>query len=481
MSSTLKQKVLQPVQIADLKTIVALNDLPDEHLQWLIDHSEYREYTDGDLVAKYGEPAEVMWISLEGKVAFYMYVNGRQVYYFTFENNHVTGGIGGLMPYSRMKTYPGYSYALGHVKLLRIHKSHFADLEQLNPDFIQKLIGYMTERARIFATTQLQHEKVSALGNLAAGIAHEMNNPAAAIRGISDELNKRLESNYELTKKLMACGITLAHLDEIHKLVAEKEMQTPLKRSTMQRIQNEDELADWLDLNGIREKQIAETFSEYGFSCSELEGIAKDLGNEAFVCVAPWLENLISSKKIIKDLADASNRISNLVTSIKSHVHMDRTNELQPTDIHKDIENTLTLLGFKLREKNIELKKEFCTDMPDIPAFVGELNQVWTNLIDNAIFALDRNGIITIATSKDEHHVHVSIIDNGKGIPREILSRIFEPFYTTKKVGEGTGMGLDIVTRIVKNHNGDIKVESDPGRTEFIVSLPIIQKEITEK
>src|SRR3954470_11702930 len=133
-----------PVKIEDLKSVVALRDLPDEHLQWILDHSEYREYADGDLIAKYGEPAEIMWICLEGKVTFYMYINGRQVYYFTFENNDVTGGVGGLMPYSRMKTYPGYSYALGTLKLLRIHKKYFAELEQLNPDFIQRLIGFMT-------------------------------------------------------------------------------------------------------------------------------------------------------------------------------------------------------------------------------------------------------------------------------------------------------------------------------------------------
>src|SRR5215203_1720740 len=178
---------MQSVMIEDLKSVIALSDLPDEHLHWILDHSEYREYADGDLIAKYGDPAEVMWISLKGKVAFYMYINGRQVYYFTFENNNVTGGIGGLLPYSRMKTYPGYSYALGEVKLLRIHKKHFAEMEQLNPDFIQRLIGYMTERAKAFATTQLQYEKVNALGTLAAGIAHELNNPAAAINEISNE------------------------------------------------------------------------------------------------------------------------------------------------------------------------------------------------------------------------------------------------------------------------------------------------------
>ncbi|MEO6330759.1 MAG: ATP-binding protein, partial [Ginsengibacter sp.] len=461
------------------KNVVALSDLPDEHLQWILDHSEYHEYADGDLIAKYGQPAEVMWISLAGKVAFYMYINGRQVYYFTFENNNVTGGVGGLMPYSRMKTYPGYSYALGDVKILRINKSYFPELELLNPDFIQKLIGYMTERAKAFATTQLQHEKVNALGNLAAGIAHEMNNPAAAISGISDELSKRLNHNYELTKKLLQCNIIPEHLHNIHTLVMKKESEPvqDMQMSTLQRMKNEDEIEEWLATNGINKREIAETFSEYGFSIKELEKMQIDVGKEAFIHVTPWLENLISSHRIIKDLAHASSRISNLVTSIKSHVHMDQTNDLQPTNIHKDIENTLTLLGFKLRQKNIEVNKKFCVDMPGVPAYVGELNQVWTNLIDNAIFALEKNGVLIIETSCAEKNITVSVIDNGKGIPKEIISRIFDPFFTTKKVGEGTGIGLDIVTRIVKRHNGEIKVSSEPGRTSFSVNIPIVQKQ----
>ncbi len=426
---------MQPVTIEDLKKVVALSDLPDEHLQWIIDHTQYREYEDGELIAQYGTPAEVMWIGLEGKVSFYMYVNGLQVYYFTFENNNVTGGIGGLMPYSRMKTYPGYSYALGAVKMLRMHKDHFHELEQLNPDFIQKLIGYMTERARIFATTKLQHEKVDALGNLAAGIAHELNNPAAAIRSISDELNQRLDRNYELTKSLLHCNMTPAHIQTIHEVVEKKESATAsqTRLTALQKMEQEDEIADWLERNGIQAKETAETFSEFGFSLEELEAIHDNLGPGSFIQTIPWLENLISSRKLINDLAEASGRISNLVGAIKSHVHMDRTNDLQPTNIHQDIENTVTLLGFKFREKNIEVEKNFCSDMPVVPAFIGELNQVWTNLIDNAIFAVGKNGTITISTYCDPKNVMVSIVDNGTGIPKDIITRIFDPFFTTKK------------------------------------------------
>ncbi len=470
---------MQEVQIEDLKQVVALKDLPDEHLQWILDHSQYHEYADGDIIVKYGEPADVMWIAIQGRVAFYMYINGRQVYYFTFENNDVSGGVGGLLPYSRMKTHPGYSYALGDVKLLRIHKDHFHDLEQLNPDLIQRLIGYMTERAKAFATTKLQHEKVDALGNLAAGIAHELNNPASAISGIADELSKRVNLNYDFTKTLVACNLTPEHIQNIRSLVEKKESTATdnNKQSTMQRMEIEDEIEDWLENNNVKHREAAETFAEFGFSIEELENIRNDLGKETFVQMIPWLENLISSQKIIKDLADASGRISNLVTAIKSHVHMDRTNDLQPTNIHKDLENTITLLGFKLREKNIEVIKKFCNDMPEVPAFVGELNQVWTNLIDNAIFALDKNGTLTVETTCTEKDVTVSIIDNGKGIPKEIVSRIFDPFFTTKKVGEGTGIGLDIVNRIIKNHNGDIKVNSVPGRTAFSICIPLIQNE----
>jgi len=326
----------------------------------------------------------------------------------------------------------------------------------------------------------LQHEKVNALGMLAAGIAHELNNPASAIDRISSELIKRLKRNYELTEKLLQHRISAEHIQSIRSMVAAKENEpvTENKLSTLQRMEKEEEITDWLEEKGMLGNHIAgETFAEAGFTANDLEMIRGNVGREPFIHVLHWLENLLSSQRIIKDLGDASGRISNLVGAIKSHVHMDRTNELQTTDIHQDIENTLTLLGYKLREKNIEIIKEFCDDMPVVPAYVGELNQVWTNLIDNAIFALEKNGKLTIKTSCDAKNVKVYIIDNGSGIPKEIISRIFDPFFTTKKVGSGTGIGLDIVKRIVKHHNGEIKVNSIPGKTEFEVCILVLQKQ----
>ncbi|MFI5185760.1 MAG: ATP-binding protein [Chitinophagales bacterium] len=468
---------MSSVSIEELKTIIAVKDLSDELLQWILDHSEYREYEDGSVIRKFGEPQDEMYFLLEGSVNFYMNVNGRQVYYFTFGNDAASGGVSGLLPYSRMKVSPGYAYAAGKLRALMMHKSNFPELEHLSPDFIQRLIGYMTERARLFATIQLQHEKVNALGKLSAGIAHELNNPAAAINRISAELTKRLKLNYELTQNLLLYNISAKQIEGISQLVERKEKNktNSTRLTAMQRMQVEDDIEDWLKTKGLdKKREAAETLAEAGFSIDDLEVIFTDSGKDVFAKVISWLENLLSSQRIIKDLEEASTRISNLVTAIKSHVHMDRTNELQPTNIHNDIDNTITLLGYKIREKNIIINKIYCKDLVDIPAYIGELNQVWTNIIDNAIYAVDKNGELTIETTCDNKNVKVKIIDNGGGIPKEIMSRIFDPFFTTKKVGQGTGIGLDLVNRIVKRHNGDIKVESAPGRTEFSVCIPVV-------
>jgi signal transduction histidine kinase len=467
--------------IEDLRKVICLSDLPKEHLEWILDRGVYNEFEDGELVMKTGSPVDEMIFVLEGKSHFYMNVHGKLVYYFTFENDQQTGGAGGLLPYSRMKESPGNNYAVGKFKIFRLHKKYFRELEQLNPEFIQRLIGYMTERARHFATQKLQHEKVNALGQLAAGIAHELNNPAAAINRISSELVKRLMQNYDLTERLLNERISPEFIRSVRKMVEDKKetiTQTVLL-TAMQRLDKEDEITAWLEKNSVPDMQVAETFADTGITLEDLETVRGSVTKEALPAVLLWLENRLSAQRILKDLDDAASRISNLVGAIKSHVHMDRMSDRQPTNIHKDIENTITLLGHKFREKNITVKKNFCTDLRDINAYVGELNQVWTNLLDNAIYAVPKNGEISIETKCTANDITVKIIDNGPGIPQDIVSRIYDPFFTTKKVGEGTGIGLDIVLRIIKRHDAEIKVNSVPGRTVFTVCIPFATKEKT--
>lgn len=461
--------------IDDLRKVIALRGLPDEHLQWILDRATYEEFEDGALLSKTGDTIDFLWLIAEGRGRFYLDVNGKQVFYFTFENDESTGGVGGLLPYSRMKSAPGYTYAEGKLRSYMLHKKYFQELEQLNPDLIQRLIGYMTERARTFATQQLQHEKVNALGQLAAGIAHELNNPAAAINRIASELNKRLRCNYEFTERMLLDNVTAQQVREIVKLVDEKQKQNgSVKLTPLKRIEQEDALIDWMQQNGMEAKpSIAEAFAGAGYSTDDLEKIRTIAGEKAMKNLINWLENLVVSQTVIKDLNEASTRISTLVGAIRSHVHMDRTNEKQPSDLHTDIENTLTLLGHKLRAKNITVKKNFLSDMPQVPVYVGEMNQVWTNLIDNAIQAMSNKGELTIETSIDNNVAKVKITDTGHGIPKEIQSKIFDPFFTTKKVGEGTGIGLDLVRRIITRHNGEIKLTSEPGKTEFTICLPL--------
>ncbi len=473
-----------PVTVEELKNVIALRDLPDEHLEWILSRSVYEEYEDGQLMFKTGDVAEYMSFLIEGKLNFYMDVNGKLVFYISFENNETTGGITGLLPYSRMKTSPGNSYAVGKTRVVQLHKKYFPALEKLNPDFIQRLIGYMTERARFFATVRMQQEKVSALGKLAAGIAHEMNNPASAIDRISDELNKRLKLNIELTGALMLHDISPDSIKRIRKIVADKRNNHPVKARIppLQRMQKEDELNDWLEGNGLTSKnEIAETFAETGFTIEDLESIKNGIDDESLKSILAWMENLLSSELLLKDLEDASGRITELVSAIKSHVHMDRSGALHVTDIHKDIEDTLILLGYKIRDKNIKVIKKFCDDMPGIEAYSGELNQVWTNLIDNAVYAVSENGEIQIETVCDSKNVTVRVLDNGTGIPKEIISRVFDPFFTTKKVGEGTGIGLDLVKSVIERHKGDVKVSSVKGKTEFVISFPIVQHLLKEE
>jgi signal transduction histidine kinase len=459
--------------INELRKVIALSDLPEEHLQWLAERVESTEYEDGEVAVRKGDPVDSMMFLAEGSFAFYMDVGGQQVFYHNFQNDSTTGGVSGLLPYSRMKESPGYAYSTGKSRFYWLHKKYFQELEQLNPDFIQRLIGYMTERARDFATKKLQHEKVSALGRLAAGIAHELNNPASAINRIASELSKRLKQNYKLTEQLLRHRISPDQIDNMNTMVEERENSANVKLTPLERMQKEDEITDWLRRRVDSESSIAsETCVDAGITCEDLEDLMNGIDKQTLIYVLKWADNLLISNRVIKDLEEASLRITNLVSAVKSHVHMDQTNELVPTDINRDIENSLTLMGYKLREKNITVVKIFSDDLPEVPVYVGELNQVWTNIIDNAIYALEQNGELTIETSSDGKNAYVKIIDNGAGIPPEIISRIFDPFFTTKKVGEGTGIGLDLVKRIIDHHNGEIKVHSAPGRTEFIVCIP---------
>ncbi|HEY2583231.1 MAG TPA: HAMP domain-containing sensor histidine kinase, partial [Mucilaginibacter sp.] len=261
--------------------------------------------------------------------------------------------------------------------------------------------------------------------------------------------------------------------DELFRLLAVKERpHLTLKEKT----QREEELTDWLDENDIENSyDMAETFVEFDFDIDNLKTLSSHIPAAYCSPVFNWIGNLLVTERMVEDIQESSRRIADLVNSVKTFTHMDRGADKQYADIHIGLYNTLVMLGYKLKKGNIELKKEVDKSIPPVKALIGELNQVWTNLIDNALDAMEPNGkgTLTIRTERDGKFVQVTIIDDGPGIPDDIKSRIFDPFFTTKEIGKGTGMGLEVVQRIVHQHNGSIKVKSIPGKTEFIVCFPI--------
>jgi signal transduction histidine kinase/predicted GNAT family N-acyltransferase len=310
-----------------------------------------------------------------------------------------------------------------------------------------------------------------ALGKLSAGLAHELNNPAAAIVRSSTLLKQHLLQQPETFKKAISVQMDAKQVDALTERMFEvmsRSRQTAL--TLMQRSDKEDELTDWLDDHEVENAmEIAEHFVEFGFEPDDLEFIGEHVKMPHLSPVLNWVNNNLVTEKMVTDIQEASQRISDLVGSVKNFTHMDRAQDKQFSDIRIGLRNTLTMLNHKIKKGNVTVVEHFDETLPEVKAFIGELNQVWTNIVDNALDAMEGtpDSTLEIKTERDKEFVKITIIDNGPGIPKDDIDKIFDPFFTTKEIGKGTGLGLDIVARIVKQHHGSIKVKSVPGKTEF--------------
>ena len=383
-----------------------------------------------------------------------------------------------MLPFSRAKEATGYGFALGGVQLFQVHKEHFPELVKNNYDMCAALVQTMTNRVRDFTKSNQQSEKMMALGKLSAGIAHELNNPSAAVVRSADTLKKHLKAQPEKFKRVMELKLTAEQVDTLNNLLFSK-MEAGLQHnhSLMEKTEKEDELAEWMEERELDEAYaIAENLVDFSFTKADLEQVLKNCGQPQLRAIINWMDDVLTTEKLVLEIADASNRISTLVSSVKSYTHMDRSQEATETDLHKGLNNTLIMLGHKLRDKGIELHKEFEDALPQPIAVPGQLNQVWTNMIDNAIDAMAdaKQKVLTITTSSNSQYIIVEIADTGSGIPEDIQDKVFDPFFTTKDIGEGTGMGLELVQQIICNtHHGKVDLRSKPGETVFKVCLPI--------
>jgi signal transduction histidine kinase len=460
--------------LAQLKAFPIFSPVPDEALQWLIDKSEFFCLEKEEHFFSSGEEVNHMQIILTGSCLISRTSEGRRREMGVWDAPYVTG----VLPFSRMTHAGADGTTLAPSTILQLPRDCFIEMVNVSYDMTQALVAVMTERVRDFQQMRLMDEKLMALGKMSAGLAHELNNPASAMVRSSQELHKHLANSPERFKEMVTMRVNADDVDAVNKVLFERiaaRVDTQ-ELSLMEREERTDDLVDWFEDHNIEDSEEAiEVFVDWDFRPEHLDIIAEVLPEAALAPVIWWVETSLTTEGLVDEIQTASSRIAELVSSIKSYSHMDSDPSMEFVDIHKGITSTLTMLKFRFKKKRIELDKTCDLNLPHIKALEGELNQVWTNLISNAIDALpdDGNGKITIRTYQQRDNLCIDFEDNGPGISEEIQGRVFDPFFTTKGIGEGTGMGLDIVRRVLQRHGGAISVDSEPGRTCFLVCFPL--------
>jgi signal transduction histidine kinase len=442
----------------------------DEQLDWLHPYGTERRYGEGEYLFTEKDTVNSFYVVLEGKVRISLTNEGETI--ALHPPGEFTGGLAILTG----KGSRHRAQITAPSRILEINAGSFQRLLGERPEVGEVFISTLARRMRESQAWLRQQEKMAALGKLSAGLAHELNNPAAAARRAAEDLREEI---LKAQRSALAHDerFTPAQRDMLGRLGREvvENSGVPVFLDTLERSDKEDELAGWLEDHGLEDGyELSPTLVSAGLDTGRLSSLPEGpegLHDEALVGALEWLGATLTLATLASEVGQSTGRISELVRAMKEYSHMDKTARRE-VDVREGLESTLTILAHKLK-KGIEVEKEYAEDLPRIRAHGGELNQVWTNIVDNAVDAMGGHGKLKVKASGDEEHVLVEIADDGPGIPREIKNRVFEPFFTTKEVGEGTGLGLDIVRRIVAGHGGEIRVDSEPGATSFKVKLPV--------
>jgi signal transduction histidine kinase len=455
------------VEKSELLGVPVFADLPDDQIAWFLSQAEEIVLKPADTYLHQGAPADAMFVILEGQLQARGELGG-EVFSFMAKPGDVTG----VLPFSRMKTFPLTGRAITSGRVLRFPASLFPELVQKMPELASRLVGLMSDRIRETTRREQQRDRLAALGKLSAGLAHELNNPASAARRATSQLRKTVKQIKEASHQLGAQELTASQKAEVEKLEASLIQRDGPPPDTLTISTLEDQLDTVLRSHGQNDLwQLAGDLARKGARPEVLESLFSLLdattARAALVRIAAALE----IAALLDEIESSTARISDLVGAIKEYTYMDQS-PVQNVDIARSVETTLTILNHKLKH-GIAVHREYHPLPFLVNSFGSELNQVWTNIIDNAIDAMDGKGELRIRTFRDADCVVVEISDNGPGIAADVLPHIFEPFFTTKGVGQGTGLGLDTVQRIVKKHQGDINVNSKPGQTVFQVFLPL--------
>jgi len=457
------------VDKAELLKFPVFAGLPDDQITWFLSQSQEMRLAPGEVYARQGDPADAMFVMLEGQFQWRGELGGQMIV-IPVQSGDVTG----VLPFSRMKQFTVGAQAITDGRVLRFPASLFPELVQRMPELAQRLVGLMSDRIREATRFEQQRDRLAALGKLSAGLAHELNNPASAAKRAASQLRQVLKRIKDASHELGRRELTGAQKAEIENLEASitRADQPPPDALAVSDLEGQiDSLFRSHGQNDLW--QLSADLARRSINPELLESLFANLDAATARAALVRLAASVEVANLLNEIESSTSRISDLVLAIKEYTFMDQA-PVQNVDIVKSLENTLTILNHKLK-RGVVVKRDYQRVPLLVNSFGSELNQVWTNLIDNAIDAMSGKGELRVRTYRDDSCVVVEIADNGPGISPETKAHIFEPFFTTKGVGQGTGLGLDTVQRIVKKHRGTIQVNSVPGDTRFQVWLPLAE------
>jgi signal transduction histidine kinase len=446
-----------------------LEDLPPEQVAWVAAHGQPRHLAAGEVLYPKGSKIDRLYLVLSGHLSIHVDRGAGRRKAMEWRG----GGVTGLMPYSRLATTLGDVVAEEPTELVSVHRDHFPEMIRQCHELTAALVHVMLDRARAFTSNDLHDEKLMSLGKLAAGLAHELNNPASAIVRSAKGFPEHLAGAERASRALGAAGLTpeqLAAVDQVRTICLGAPVTSV--RSALERADREDAIAAWLEDHGA-DVSSAGPLAETAVTVETLDRLAATLGGPALDAALAWVAADCATRRIAVDIEHAASRIHDLVAAVKGFTRMDHASVPEAVDVGRGLTDTLAVLQSKARAKSVAVTVSVEPELPRIQGYAGELNQVWLNLIDNALDAVTAGGRVAVTATRSDSTIVVRVVDDGHGIPDDIRSRIFDPFFTTKQVGDGTGLGLDIVRRLVLRHDGDIEVDSRPARTEFRVRLPV--------
>jgi signal transduction histidine kinase len=452
-----------------LHRVPAFAGLPDDQIAWFLSNSQELHLKTGEVYARHGEPADAMFVLLEGEFQWRGELGGES---FVFAVK--AGEITGVLPFSRMKHFTLSGRAETEARVLRFPASLLPALVQKLPELATRLVGLMSDRIREATRFEQQQDRLAALGKLSAGLAHELNNPASAARRAASQLRDILKRVRDASHELGSRDLSAAQKSEIEKLEASLVQVDGPPPDALTTSDLEDRLDSVLRSHGQNDLwQLAADLARRNCKAEVLEPLFAKLDADTARAALVRISASLEIADLLRQIESSTSRISELVGAIKEYTFMDQS-PVQNVDIVKTLETTLTILNHKLK-RGVSVQRNYQKTPLFVNSFGSELNQVWTNIIDNAIDAMGGKGELRLRAYREDDCVVVEIGDNGPGISPEVESHIFEPFFTTKGVGEGTGLGLDTVQRIVRKHRGNIHVDSKPGDTRFQVRLPLSQ------